>query len=121
MHRIKILAVLLAWLAMMSAVVAYWLTHLDRWDGTPDNDPRFGWPLYVLLAVIGLALFARHRLQLRRQARRKQRLNDLLQAAACQQQQGDSHEANRLLDEYRDLFIQLYGRSPEEGLLPRGG
>ncbi len=36
------------------------------------------------------------------------------------QQLGQCREANRLLDEFRDMFIMLYGTSPENWMKQRG-
>jgi len=65
-------------------------------------------------------LIVRQELRFKRKRKMAWRLDALLEEAARMQQRGQSREANRLLDEFRDMFIMLYGTSPENWMKQRG-
>jgi hypothetical protein len=104
---------------VFAGIGAGYQIYVEGWEPTL-RELRAALPLYMAAGVVGLVLIVRKRRQLRREERRnaplERRMNGLLEAAARKQQEGDGREADRLLDEYRDLFILRYGLSPEEYL-----
>ncbi len=111
------------WLGIAYFVIAgtrgSYLISAEGWGPTLDEF-RAAIPLYAAVGVVGLVVFIRQELRFKREAKKRRRLDEMLEEAARMQQRGECREANRLLDECRDLFIMLYGASPENWMKQRG-
>ncbi len=111
------------WLGIAYFVIAgtrgSYLIYAEGWRPTLDEF-RAAIPLYAAVGLVGVVLIIRQELRFKQEAKKRRRLDGLLEEAAKMQQLGQCREANRLLDEFRDMFIMLYGTSPENWMKQRG-